>query len=414
MKAILLVAYHYPPEGSSSGVLRTLKYTKYLSEHGWQPHVLTLKENLYHVKDLGLLKDVHPEVVIHRTHAWNSAKDLAIRGRYFAIFSIPDRFVTWLPFGVARGLKVIRKWPIGALYSTSPQPTAHLIAGFLKKLKKIPWIADFRDPWIEEGLFPTPGTLRYRVESKLEEWVIRNADAVTVTTPRLREELLKRYPKISNQKIFVIYNGYDEEDFQRIENTRPPDCFEIIHAGLLTREYRNPYPLLKVLSVLLEERKIARENVRLTLVGGGRFLLSKEFRETITQLGLSDVVQIEDRIPNAEALRRMAGASALLLLQATDDTSTLIPAKAFEYLRINKPILAMTGEGATADLLQGMSECHIVNPLDQESLMDAMQQLYAQWSQGGNEGHMTSRAIQKFERKHLTKELVTILNYFVK
>jgi len=30
MKHALFVAYHYPPESSSSGVLRTLKYTRYL------------------------------------------------------------------------------------------------------------------------------------------------------------------------------------------------------------------------------------------------------------------------------------------------------------------------------------------------------------------------------------------------
>src|SRR5207249_11381352 len=72
--------------------------------------------------------------------------------------------------------------------STSPPPTTHLIAVVLKALTGLPWVADFRDPWIEEGFYPLPGTLRYRVETILEQQVIRCADRVTVTTPYRSEE----------------------------------------------------------------------------------------------------------------------------------------------------------------------------------------------------------------------------------
>ena len=34
MSSVLMVAFHYPPEGSSSGVLRTLKFSKYLPRLG--------------------------------------------------------------------------------------------------------------------------------------------------------------------------------------------------------------------------------------------------------------------------------------------------------------------------------------------------------------------------------------------
>ena len=41
MKSVLLMAFHYPPCAGSSGVLRTLKYSRYLPNHGWRPIVLT-------------------------------------------------------------------------------------------------------------------------------------------------------------------------------------------------------------------------------------------------------------------------------------------------------------------------------------------------------------------------------------
>ena len=413
MKSILMVAFHYPPEGSSSGVLRTLKYTKYLPEFNWQSHVLTLTESHYPEKNPELLNEIPEEVHVHRTHAFNSAKHFAIRGRYLALLAIPDRFVSWWPFGVVRGVKIIKKWPIQALYSTSPQPTTHLIAGWLKKLTKLPWVADFRDPWIEEGLYPVPGTLQYKLESKLENWVIQSADHVTVTTARLKEDFLRRYPNISPQKISVIHNGYDEADFQKLQHTNSPEHFEIIHAGLITQEYRNPFPLLKAVSQILRKGKAQGHRIRVTFLGGGGFLHSKAFQDMVGSLGLNEVVHVEPRVPNSNALLRMAGAAVLLLLQATEDTSTLIPAKAFEYLRINKPILAVTGNGATADLLMGFSDCYVHSADDSNGMFETIQELFSRWSQGVTTGKTRLQDIQQYERRNLSWEFSQILNRLV-
>ena len=409
MKSVLMTAYHYPPEGGSSGVLRTLKFSKYLPQYGWQPHVLTLRKNFYQVQDTGLLQDIPAEAMVHRTFALDSSRHLAIKGRHLAVLTVPDPFLTWLPFGVSQGIKVIRKWPISSLFSTSPAPTAHLIAGCLKKITKLPWIADFRDPWIERDAFPPTGSLRLRVESVLEKWVVHHADYLTVTTPRLREEFLDRYPDVSPQKIKVIFNGYDESDFQSVENIRRAEYFEIIHAGLVTEEFRNPLPLLKVLSNLVNGHQIPREKLRMTFLGGGGYIRSQKFNQGIQQLGLEDVVHVESRVPNTEALKRMGKAGSLLLLQASDDTKTLIPAKAFEYLRMNKPILAITGEGATADLLRDMGECYVASPQDEDILKNAVEKMFAQWSQGVQHQN-GSRSIRQFERSHLTKNLATVLD----
>src|SRR5207244_10442374 len=61
MKMVLMIAYHYPPEGSSSGVLRTLKFSKYLIQHGWMPHILTLRESFYSTTDKALLQPIPSE-----------------------------------------------------------------------------------------------------------------------------------------------------------------------------------------------------------------------------------------------------------------------------------------------------------------------------------------------------------------
>ena len=407
-----MVAYHFPPEGGGSGVLRTLKFTKYLPRHGWIPHVLTLKQSFYVEKDYGLLSDVPPEAVVHRTFALDSSRHLAIRGRYLSLFSIPDRFVSWLPFGVLRGMRLIRETGINVLHSTSPPATAHLIAGTLKRLTGLPWVADFRDPWIEEGFFPIRGTLRYRVESFLERLVVHNTDRLIFTTPYLRKDFLSRYPDLSPDKAAVIYNGYDEADFQHLEGQVKNDRFEIIHAGLVTPEFRSPFPLLKAIATLVAEGNLQPEKIKITFLGGGPYLVSKRFTGTVKDLRLNGAVEVADRVSHRQALQRLRKAAVLLLLQASEDTRFLIPAKAFEYLRIGRPILALSLEGATEDLLKGVDYCCVVNPVDESRLRSAIMSLYKSWCESPDRIQV-SPSIQRYERSNLTAELTQLLEEIV-
>jgi glycosyltransferase involved in cell wall biosynthesis len=410
MKKILIVAFHYPPIGSSSGVLRTLKFSKYLPQRGWIPYVLTVRESLYPVKDYGLVNDIPPEVVIHRTFALDTMRHFGIRGRYPSILATPDRFVSWFPFGTIRGLRLIRSSGIEAIFSTSPQPTAHLIAGALKAVTGIPWVADFRDPWIEESPNPVKRTIRHRIETGLEGLVIRHADRVTVTTPHLRDDFCSRYPWLSPDKIHTIYNGYDETDFCGFgAGDIAGDGFEIVHAGLVSREYRDPAPLLQAVSHLLATGSMRSTDLRITFLGGGAYVRSKEFVEHVNRLGLGKVVDVVDRVDYRSALQRLRHAAVLLLLQASEDTKSLIPAKAFEYLRIGRPILAITLNGATSDLLTGVDQCYVVSPTDQFALRNILTNLYRLWQTSPN-GISVSRSISQFERRSLTAELANLLD----
>lgn len=407
-----MVAYHYPPEGGSSGVLRTLKFSKYLPEYDWQPHILTLRESFYRVKDERLLQDIPKEVVVHRTFGIDTARHLSISGRHLSALAVPDRLIGWIPFAVARGLKVIRQEGIDVLYSTCPAPSAHLIAWILNKMTGVPWLADYRDPWIEEGSFPKPGTLRYKFESFLEARVIRDCTYLLVTTPNLGGEFLERYSDLDQKRVRVVFNGYDEADFRDLNASSWPDRFEILHAGLLSRSYRNPFPFLEVVSQLLRNSQLPAALLKVSFIGSGAWLESDEFRKKVESLGLQRIVSVENRVSHREALERMDKAAVLLLLQASDDTRSLIPAKAFEYLRIGRPILALTLPGATSDLLHEQGNCITVNPLDKQSLAEAVLALHRSWSDRCEHGVAANLA--RYERRNLTRELSTILNMATK
>lgn len=46
-RAVLLIAYHFPPVQGSSGVQRTLRFATHLLQHGWRPVVLSIDPRAY-------------------------------------------------------------------------------------------------------------------------------------------------------------------------------------------------------------------------------------------------------------------------------------------------------------------------------------------------------------------------------
>ena len=100
----LFVAFHYPPEAGSSGVLRTLKYTRYLREFGWRVSVLTVEPSAYAVRDESLCAQVPPDVRVVRTAYRNTKRDFSWRGVYPALLALPDVWIGWLPAAVRAGM----------------------------------------------------------------------------------------------------------------------------------------------------------------------------------------------------------------------------------------------------------------------------------------------------------------------
>ena len=72
----------------------------------------------------------------------------------------------------------------------------------------------------------------------------------------------------------------------------------------------------------------------------------------LKELKIDDIVQLLSALPYRKALEDCARADALLLFQAAS-CNHQIPAKAYEYLRLGKPVLALTPVvGDTAKLLE--------------------------------------------------------------
>jgi glycosyltransferase involved in cell wall biosynthesis len=368
MKKVLMVAFHYPPYAGGSGVHRTLKFSRYLPEQGWQPIVLSAQPKAYPQIGEEQLREIPPEVIVKRAFALDTARHLSIGGRYLRFMALPDQWISWWIDAVRVGLSLVRRHQPDILWSTYPIATAHLIGLTLQRLTGLRWVADYRDSMTETNYPRDPLTRRsYRwIERKSTQY----ASQLIFTAPSTRQMYLDRYPHLPAERCLVIPNGYDEEDFAGIEtassaataNGRP---LRLLHAGVVYTDDRDPRAFFRALSRLKRAGAMCASTAVIDLRASGS---ENYYASMLKELQIDDIVRLLPALPHREALQDCARADALLLFQAAS-CNHQIPAKIYEYMRLGKPILALTSPaGDTGRLLMEIGGSTVVDLGEEEAI----------------------------------------------
>jgi peptidoglycan/xylan/chitin deacetylase (PgdA/CDA1 family)/glycosyltransferase involved in cell wall biosynthesis len=417
-KRALLVAFHFPPQTGSSGMLRTLNFAKYLPEHGWQATVLTSKPSAYPKTNDDLIPDVPPRTRLIRAGALDAGRHLAINGRYLSWTALPDRWSSWLLSGVVLGLLrsgLTTKSPSApqVIWSTYPLPTAHLIGAGIARISGLPWVADFRDPMNASGDVQTKS--KRWLWGWIERYVVKHADRCVFTTEAAAQGFIERYPAFSH-KVRVISNGYDEEAFSTLKAKRfdvSPDAVMVLHSGLIYPEERDPTIFFHAVQRLLASGELPRERLRVRFRASG---VDDRLLEIAQAAGLADVFEVAPPLPYRDAVAEMMAADLLLLVQGRKFNAQ-IPAKAYEYLRSSRPVLGLVGRGGqSANLL---SQFEATYQAENDDLCGVEGALRAWWADSKDESTMRKGlednvvAIRAYSRSAQTERLSGILDELI-
>jgi glycosyltransferase involved in cell wall biosynthesis len=446
----LIVAYIFPPL-ARAGVHRTVRFVRYLAPLGWDMTVLTANESHYPFNspvDRALLQKVPDSVKVESTKIFrgvdkllalknrgkkqtanskeqkaNSKKQPATsrsaaespprrdnqrsffqRGKDFIsdLMTIPDKDVNWLPYALAAALRLHRRERFEVIYSTAPPFTGHLIAYLVKKFTGLPWVADFRDPWARAPWKAElmGGTLRGRAAEVLEEKFVRAADRVILNTDWAARDFAEFYGGGFAPKFVVIPNGFDPEDFAEVQfPQKKNNQLVVTHTGSLYRK-RDPGHFFDALGRLLATGQIKPEEIRLRFVGGIAPELYQSFQYAEA---LQHVLQVIPPVSHREALAYQAGSDALLILQP--GTSVSVPGKIFEYIAMRKKILALTPNGATADVVRNHDLGIVVDPTDIDGIQRALLQFVEEFRRGGIAPPAVDGAFHKYDGIRLTRQL---------
>lgn len=444
-KKVLVIAYGFPPI-AHAGVYRTMRFCRYLPDNGWKPTVITINESEDIYSDYRLLKRIPPEVRIHRTYildVWRtiqryrakkarkdaaraalSDRDVSRRGAagmikriegfvlsaLLKIFSIPDHMVFWIPFAVIRGARLMRREDFDVVFTTSPPHSEHLVGLILAKMFRKPWVADFRDPIVDN--FHTEDLFRVELwlHGLLERLIVRFADTVILVTESHRQSLKNRYPALSG-KFMVVRNGFDPALF---ENIQPEsfDRFTILFGGTLYGTI-SPDFFIRGLARWLETKDPSvRDNVQALFYGMG----CEKAGVLAQELGLDHVVKTSGLIPHDEILRKQKGADLLLLIIGHDSKSAgVITSKLYEYMAVNRPILAIMQESEALDIIRDYGRFYHAPHDDYAALVQALDSAYEEYLGKGSVREDEEKSTSGFDNSRYdvtvqVKDLVHIFN----
>lgn len=408
MKRALLIAYHYPPARGSSGLQRTLKYSRYLRDSGWHCDVLTVATRAHPQTGDDQMAEIPADVEVIRAPAWDTARHLSIGGRYPGFLASPDRWGTWWWGAAPAALRHLRRRPAQLLWSTFPIATAHKIGGTLHRLTGLPWIADFRDSMTEDD-YPRDPRVR-AAYLQIERRAVTHAARSIFTTPSTLAMYRARYPEVPAERFALIENGFDEENFaslpapSRAAPRNPP--LRLLHSGLLYPSERDPSQLFGALRDLLDARALSPADLQVVLRATGH---DNEMRTLIEAAGVGDIVKLAPSVAYRDALQEMLEVDALLLLQAAN-CNHQIPAKLYEYIRAGRPIVALTDSaGDTAATLRQAGVGSILPLDDRAALREALPGVLAGIRSGQIRGASDSTA-SRFTRRAQAQQLASLFS----
>ncbi|HSE91088.1 MAG TPA: glycosyltransferase [Candidatus Binatia bacterium] len=444
MNKVLVISYHFPPTGGSK-TRRMLKFLKYLSEFSWTPVVLTVRQGQIFSFDPSLLEQIPGDVRVYRTRApltANSAtrsssahkkQDPAPRrglwfwpslsGKIFNLgknwIAVPDRFVTWLPYAVFKGLSVIRNDNVSVIYSTAPPFSNHLVAALLKGCTQRPLVVDFRDAWIANPARERKyGRIRQAVESLLEKIVIKSADVVVTTTDGITADFRSRYASERPGKFITLPNGFDRDEFQDREASKRTlpnkNKMSIVHTGYLLME-RSPKPFLQALRRLLDERPGLESEMETHFIGeSNTFLDGKKLIDYIDEYDLHRVVKLTGHVSRGEATQHQTCADLLLLIIGTVPKEQVmtygVASKVFDYMMAQKYVLAIADEGPVWELVKKTKIGEVLPPSNIEGIKQCLSRAYDLYTTDALSADADMAEVSRYDVHVLTSQLATLLS----
>lgn len=396
MRTVLLISYTFPPQYDVSG-RRAAKLCKYLPAAGWQPVVLTkdwessvapedrrayvitshpqaldelrdvtIVRAPYHTRDnalrrlhqslggeygtgsaaaAGATEAVNPEHRASRDDRTRVARKWtppALTRRALSLFSpafgdFPDPFRGWVEPAVRVGLEVVEREGVDAICSLCPPATAHIVASEIARRTGLPWVAQFDDLYSFHLERQRRAEWRPYADRRHREWM-RHAVLAGAITPAMLAYVRDTYGVDGD----VVMVGFDPDESPAVSR-QAHDRLRLAYTGSVYLGDQRPEILFDAIDRVVRAHGDGDPPLELVFAGTGR---DDELRTLLASFPhAARGCRFVGRLSPHEALRLQRESDALVLLNCTNPSpneGTLsYPAKTFEYLNAERPILAI-------------------------------------------------------------------------
>jgi alpha-maltose-1-phosphate synthase len=238
------------------------------------------------------------------------------------------------------------------------------MAGFLaKKLFHIPFVLTTHSleplrAWKAEQLGSG-----YAMSSWMERTAILDADAVIAVSKGTKEDIMRAYPEVSPDRIHVIYNGIDLDEYQQTADTTAlikygvdPGLPYVLFVGRITRQ--------KGVTHLVEAIRYLPPNTQVVLCAGAPDTpeIAAEMRDKVEEARALNpkVVWIEKMVTKPEAIQLYSNASVFCCPSVYEPFGIIN----LEAMACRAPVVASATGGILEVVVDG--ETGYLVPFDQD------------------------------------------------
>ncbi|MBI1722494.1 MAG: glycosyltransferase [Gemmatimonadetes bacterium] len=444
-RRILLVAYHFGP-GAATGALRWNAMAHDLALAGWTFDVITLARprpdggpataayefapgiQVFPVPQPVWMDRVLDAAVAVKHSLWRGRQaraeapeqetapdpdDVRVRlpgasqGAYRDLLASVDAGRRWYAerswvAGARRmGSALARRHRYDAVIVSSPPHLAHLAGIRLSGELGIPFVADFRDPWIfghpRECAF---SDLERRIGPRYEALTMRNAALVICNTDRARSAVADVYPAEA-RKLVTLPNGWDA-----LDGVVAPDRghFRVAFTGWLY-PFTDPRPLFAACARLRQRRDPNASVLRLEFMGTRASFGGVPLHALARSYGIEECFLLHPRAPRAEALRFQQEAAVLVVFDYPHPLS--VPVKFYDHAQMRGSMLLIGNpKGALADAARRLGQT-VSAPDDAAGIDATLEAALDRWRRGAFERPLDGEGI--FDRRRQCERLAEIL-----
>lgn len=433
-RRIIIIAFYFPPIGGA-GAQRPTKFAKYLIELGWEVVVITPeiaeRNSRWEPKDLSFEIDLEGEdgnfSVVRVANSTPSRKLLSI-----------DWVENWALSAGQAALNLLKKRTFDAVLITMSPFSLVRAADVIRKETEAKILLDFRDPWAFDGWQPQKTYFHWWHQFREMKKAVFLADGVIANTVEAGSLIKKQFRDFDKNKLVVIENGYDPEDFSNLPNlsysTTATDTFTLRFTGSLTTDTlshneglrgrlksllaytpekiensgRTLIHLLKAINLLISRDDPIGKLIRIECFG----VDTEADRQSVRDAGLDEIVSFKGYLQHSESVKLIRSADGLFLPLhglAPGNRSRITPGKTYEYLATGRPILGCLPQGDARDLIERYSFGSTADPCNPDQIALALKKIVNIQKEDSDENKLDDW-ISKYDRRNLTLRLVDFID----
>ena len=292
---------------------------------------------------------------------------------------------SWWLSAYVKGRVLARRQPFDLIYSTGGAFAAHLAGRALKQALNIPWLAEVHDPLVMPGAQPV--TAQQKMQAEVERLICTQADVAIWFTEQALASARQRHPQLGERGKMLL-PGIDSP-VQSLPPYQAGAKFVVGHFGSLSAT-RNLLPWIEALESLQLKRPDLLAATALHVYGGPLDAVSSErlaaspVRACVHHFGRIEFDPQTGLSGREQILRRMRAVDVLLLLHGEEPIcAEYIPSKLYEYLWMQRPILAVVhANPQMAAMIRAQGHVAVSSGGGQSpvpALAQALQALFDRW-----------------------------------